>query len=242
MKSDTTLGGKLRGFPDTSWGVISRLQDSRTQGYLDGLESLCRRYWKPVYVTIRLSRARSNDDAKDLTQSFFLWLLEEKPLQGYERERGTFRGFLKVLLTRFLGGQERAATRLKRGGGRKVLPLDELVEKAWPAAPDSADPQKEFDRQWAMTVVDLALDRVRQRLRAMGRDKAIQVYESIDLCPPADRPTYARVAERLGVTDAVVRHDLSDVRAELRKEIMAELTLSCEGPEIEGEWNALFKA
>src|SRR5688572_22453356 len=105
MKStDTSLGGADARFPETASQVGT------------DPEALARAYWKPVYAYVRLAWAKSNEDAKDLTQAFFLWLLEERALDGYDPARGGFRPFLKVLLRRFVGHQDRALGALRRGG------------------------------------------------------------------------------------------------------------------------------
>ncbi len=84
---DTSLGGPHRGFPATTWGMVRQLADSSGSQRREGLEALCRRYWKPVYRYLRIGFAKSNDDAKDLTQAFFAWLLEGDVLERYRPDR-----------------------------------------------------------------------------------------------------------------------------------------------------------
>ena len=99
MKSgDTTLGGGAKAFPETSLGFAGALKKPDELS----LETLSRRYWKPVYSFIRVGWAKSNEDAKDLAQEFFLWLLEGEALKRYDVARGGFRSFLKALLRRFV--------------------------------------------------------------------------------------------------------------------------------------------
>src|SRR5690242_3501359 len=74
--SETTLGGQDRHFPETTIGFLSLLRRRTDEGRRAALEMLCARYWKPVYAYIRAGWSKSNDDAKDLTQSFFLWIQE----------------------------------------------------------------------------------------------------------------------------------------------------------------------
>lgn len=115
--SETTLGGQDRHFPETTMGFLSLLRRRTDDGRRAALEVLCSRYWKPVYAYVRAGWSKSNDDAKDLTQSFFLWIQENGALGRFEEERGGLRPYLKVLLRRFVKDKDVALHRLKRGGG-----------------------------------------------------------------------------------------------------------------------------
>src|SRR4029077_20163367 len=109
---------------ETTVGFAGGLRNPAAADYARSLDTLCARYWKPVYSYIRIAWAKSNEDAKDLTQAFFAWLLQEDALRRYEAGRGGFRAYLKVLLRRFVGHAERDLQRLKRGGGARVFSLE----------------------------------------------------------------------------------------------------------------------
>jgi RNA polymerase sigma-70 factor (ECF subfamily) len=231
---ETSIGGPAQ-FPRTSWGLISAIHDPENRDLRPVLEALALRYWKPVYRYVRLQWGRSNEDAKDVTQAFLLWLLQGDALRKYEPGRGGFRKYLKLLLGRFVSHQAEAMQRLKRGGGVRLLPLeaDALV-----ADSRTSDPAEAFDQEWLSEVVRAAVERVRGRF-AGPREIQFRAYEEYELA--AERPTYAEVAARLGVKESDVRNYLfavrEDVRAELRKEIQE--TTSSEG-ELEEEWRELF--
>ena len=215
--SDTTLGGGGKAFPETSLGFAGNADP----------ETLCRRYWKPVYSWLRVARARTNDDAKDLAQEFFLWIVEEKLLAQYRRERGGFRAWLKTLLRRFASHDDRDRARLKRGGGARVLSL----EGEAPAIDRESDPEKAFERVWFEELVAQAVARVR------GREPArFRVYEAYALV--GEPPSYAELAARLGVTVGEVEKSLHLVREEMRQEIRAALA-GADG-ELEDEWKRLL--
>jgi RNA polymerase sigma-70 factor (ECF subfamily) len=227
--SETSIGGLQKGFPQTVWGA--------------GLEALCGRYWKPVYHHIRLTWRKSNEDAKDLTQAFFLWLIDGEALKRYAPERGSFRIFLKSLLRHFVLHHEEAVHRLKRGGGVRLLdlhhadaPLENLVEV--PSAPDS---EELFDRAWMKTLLGHAVGRVQRRLETKGGGLKFRVFKEYDLSASAERPTYAELARRHGIKETDVSNYLFAVREEIRSEIRAELsetTSTADG--LEEEWNAFF--
>ena len=167
---DTSLGGEQREFPQTLWDVLCRARDSDAGVRRDGLEDLCRQYWKPVYRYVRVAWAKTNEDAKDLTQAFFLWLTEGDTLRRYKPERASFRAYLKGLMKHFVQHQEDALRRLKRGGGIRILELDgDLPLKELLSDPSNHDPETIFDSAWRSALVAGAQARVRERLQSRGR-------------------------------------------------------------------------
>lgn len=241
-EGDTSLGGAQRDLPKTNSELIGRAQDSSQGTRRAGLEELFRKYWKPIYTTIRITWAKSNEDAKDLTQAFFLWLMESGAVDRYEAERGGFRPFLKSLLRHFTYRRDEALGRLKRGGGVRLLDL-EVASLSLESPPPPSDSERVFDRAWMKEVFARALHRVRERLIAGGQEIRFRVFEEYDLCPPEQRPTYAAEAERRGITESDVRNHLfatrQDIKTEVRR-LLAEMTRSDE--ELEQEWNLLFRS
>jgi RNA polymerase sigma factor (sigma-70 family) len=234
-RSDTSLGGTQGRFPDTTGGLLSRVTSDAPRA---AIELLCSRYWKPVYRYVRIAWAKTNEDAKDLTQAFLLWLLEGGALRKYEPVRGGFRPYLKTLLQRFLVNQEESLHRLKRGGGIRILDLSAVDE----FVPDGANPEEAFDRAWLKTVLEHAIDRVRKRYETSNRATPFRVFEAYDL-EPDGTSTYADLAARFNVKESDVRNWLFAIREELRGEIRAELSrTTADERELEEEWNALFGA
>ena len=240
---DTSIGGEARRFPSTRPGW-ERFRDPAQPEYRRALEDLCRQYWKPVYYYVRLSWARSNEDAKDLTQAFFAWILEGEPLASYERERGGFRAFLKTLLARFVGHRHEADLRLKRGGGTVVVRLDDAPAlEAAVLSHRETPPSDVFDRQWLAELMKGAIHRVGAAFGAGNREIQFRVFEAHDLCDADEAPGYAEIAGRFGLRESQVRDYLATVRREVRREIRLELErLTSDPAELEEEWKALFGA
>jgi DNA-directed RNA polymerase specialized sigma24 family protein len=240
IAGDTSLGGPDRAFPKTVVDLLSGLQDPSEEARRRALGELSRRYWKPTYIYIRLTWPRPNEEAKDLAQGFFLWLLEGDRLRKYEKERSSFRTYLKLLLKHFVNRQDEAMECLKRGGGRPLLPLgaDELLPD-----PGSGDPEQLFDRAWRRDLLAGALDRVRRRYQAVGKAKQFQAFEEYDLHPGPDRPTYGELAEKMALKSTDVHNYLFAIREEIREEVRSEISRTTSTPEqFREEWNAFLEA
>jgi len=241
---DTSLGGAAVKFADTVWGMIERARDDSPTVRQAGLDELARNYWKPVYHYLRVAWAKSNEDAKDLTQAFFLWLTDRQALARYAPERGTFRTFLKALLRHFVQHHDQALDRIKRGGGRVFIPLDGEDASLSGIVPDpkALSPDDAFEKEWRNTLMAAAVERVRRRLTAEGAGVKFRVFEAYYLNGHEDdRPTYTTVASRLGVKEGELKHYLTDVREDVRNEIRAQLSQTLTQPEdFQEEWNAFF--
>jgi RNA polymerase sigma factor (sigma-70 family) len=183
------------------------------------MQELCRRYWKPVYNFIRLSWKCSIEDAKDLTQEFFREMLDSNLVGKYKPAVGRFRSYLKGAVTHFLAETHRASRRLKRGGGKVVLPLeidpeDTAQERSYPV---DIPPDEVFDREWARSLISDCVSELRDRLRAEGKEIYFEVYKVYDLTEgDAPKPTYPELAGALGLKIHDVRNYLAYARSLLR--------------------------
>lgn len=196
-------------------------------------------YWRPAYKYLRLQWRMDPDAAADATQAFFTHALEKDVLGRYDPARARFRSYLRLCLDGFAANERKAATRLKRGGGVTMVPLDFTdaegeLRRVEPAIP--ADVEDLFYREWVRALLAHAVGELRRRTEARGRGVMFQVFERYDLVDaPAERPGYAAIAEALAITPAAVTNHLAAMRRELRAivlERLRELTGS------EAEWEA----
>ena len=104
-------------FDSTHWSVVLAAGDSALAESQPALEALCRTYWEPLYAFVR-RQGYGPEDAQDLTQGFWLWLLESKHLRVADPARGRFRSFLLCRLKHFLSDDRKKARAQKRGGGQ----------------------------------------------------------------------------------------------------------------------------
>jgi DNA-directed RNA polymerase specialized sigma24 family protein len=68
-------------FDTTRWTIVVRAAQSQAPAGESALAELRLTYWHPLYMFTR-HRGHSSDDAQDLTQGFFLHLLEQRALAG----------------------------------------------------------------------------------------------------------------------------------------------------------------
>jgi len=236
------MGGPDRAFLETATDMVQGLHSPDPLRYTSAFDVFCKNYWKPAYVYIRTAWAKGNEDAKDLTQAFFLWLSENDALRKFEPDRGSLRRYLRVLLRSFMGHREAALGRLKRGGSSTLVSLDAGPAELDAALSDprSTDPEAAYDRAWRSTVLFQAIRRLGRRCVAEGRIEWYRLFENYDLMPEATRPTYRDLAARYRIDEAEVKKRLLAMRDELRAEIHAELSRYGVGDgDLESEWSFL---
>src|SRR5712664_69915 len=155
-------------FVTTHWSVVLAAQ-GESETAKDALEKLCRTYWWPLYGFVRRS-GYSPEEAQDLTQGFFALLLERRDLDVVRKEKGRLRSYLLVSLKNFLGKARRREMAVKRGEGRALVPLEELVarERADLEPADSLSADKIYERRWALTLLEQVLTRLESEYRSAG--------------------------------------------------------------------------
>lgn len=181
------------------------------------LETLCAAYWYPLYAFVRRLGYGAHD-AQDLTQEFFARLLEKEWLGGVVRERGRFRTFLVTALRRFLANEWDRARAMKRGGGCAVLSLDaDLAEARYATEPALAAPADQiYERRWALTLLDQAMQRLREEYAQHGQERAFAQLKEF-LTAERNSIPYATVAETLGMSSGAARVAVHRLRKRFRE-------------------------
>jgi RNA polymerase sigma-70 factor (ECF subfamily) len=202
---DTAIGGHRDRFPSTQ---VSLLEATASGLSSEALERVITIYWKPVYRFIRLKFHKNNEDAKDLTQGFFITALERDFFARFEPERASFRTYLRMAVERFAANEHAAANRLKRGGHIEF----EAVEEQ---AIAGESPEQVFEREWQRQLFRLAVDDLRVLSEDCDKELQFRIFEAYDLAE-GERPSYAELARRYGVPETSVTNHLAWARRMLR--------------------------
>jgi len=221
-KEMDTSGSGRRDLPTTRWSLIVGLQEGTPQTRREALGHLFERYSKPIYHYIRLKWSKTPDDARDLTEDFFVALMEGDALTRYKPDKSSFRNYLKVILRNFAADQFDAARALKKGGGVRIISFPDVLHDV---IPDSAgkDPEKALDWAWRLTLYERALENTRQWFIAEKRESQFRTFEAAVL-DGKERPTDAELAAKLGTSESSVGNHINVVRVKLREMIRTELT------------------
>jgi len=230
-------------FLTTHWSVVLAAAQDDSSAATEALERLCRAYWYPLYAYVR-RRGYNTEDAQDLTQSFFARLIEKDYLKHADRQRGKFRTFLLVSLQRFLSDDWDRTRRIKRGGGEPSIAFDALsAEERYQLEPvDAFDAGRLYDRRWATTLLERALERLAREHRSAGREAQFVELRRF-LIGDGTTASSDEVAKRLGLTVAAVRMAVSRLRERYRQALRDEILETVgSAPDAEEEYQALMAA
>jgi len=191
-------------FATTHWTVVQAAADDASPEAAKALEQLCRLYWHPLYAYLR-STGHCPQDSEDLTQAFFVHLLEKHCLTRANRHRGRFRTFLLTSLHNFIVHEWERARAEKRGGGRSFIPWDEKSPETLYqlGAASNLPPDKVFEQRWALTLFQKALARLREECASKGKEQQFEVLK-IFLTEQSGDGAYASAAAALGTTPGAV--------------------------------------
>jgi RNA polymerase sigma-70 factor (ECF subfamily) len=230
-------------FTTTHWSAVLQAGQGNSPGADAALSRLCQTYWYPLYVFVR-RKGQNPEDAQDLVQGFFARLLEKNYLRGADPEKGKFRSFLIVALKRYMAKEWDRANRLKRGGGAKVLSLnEENTEFRYRAEPaDALTPEKAYERHWAMTLLDQVLARLEAESAADGKAELFAELKGV-LSGEKGFGSYEKIAEKLGMSQGAIRVAVHRLRQRYRELLRLEIANTVSSPEeIEEELRHVFAA
>jgi len=225
-------GGAQNGaaaFTTTHWSVVLSAQ-GESPAAQEALEKLCRIYWWPLYGFVR-RQGYSPEEAQDLTQGFFALLLERKDLDAVRREKGRLRSYLLVSLKNFLAKARRRELAVKRGEGRALVPLDELLtrERADLEPTDSLTADRIFERRWALTLLEQVLTRLEREYQSAGNAKLFDCLKEFLSGEPGQRPQ-AEAAAELGMTENALKQALHRLRQRYRQLLRDEIAQTVAAP------------
>jgi len=222
------LSGMSGAFPRTLHSAIEALRSAAVEERRIAMGRIIDLYWMPVYKYLRLRWHKERPEAEDLTQGFFLIALEQEFLANFDAGKARFRTFLRVCLDRYVGKEEAAASRQKRGGDLQHMSLDfdfaesEIAELPQAHAPA---PDQLLEREWMRSLFVHCVELLRHQCETTGKSKQFAIFERYDLeaLDGETRITYRELAESFHVSEETVTNYLSAMRRDFRRIVLAEI-------------------
>jgi RNA polymerase sigma factor (sigma-70 family) len=232
-------------FRTTCWSAVLLSAQSQATGSDIAREELCRLYWYPLYTFVR-RRGNSPEDAKDLTQGFFLSLFDRKALDQVTPLKGKFRSFLLASLKNYLSVEFHRENTIKRGGTFEFVPLDfEGGDDRYSYVPsDVLTPEKVYDARWAITLLDMAMNQLRAEYASRGKSAIFDALKLfLDFGNSDGLPTYEAVAEKLKIGQGAVKTHIYRLRKRHSQILREVVSRTVTGPEeVDDEIRALCEA
>jgi RNA polymerase sigma-70 factor (ECF subfamily) len=228
-----TLPGSPQ-FPTTRWTLVVAAGDPRPKNARSALVSLCENYWYPLYAYLR-RRGYSADQAQDLTQEFFVRMLEGRYLDRADPEKGRFRSFILTSLKFFVADEGDRDRAQKRGGGT-IEPLEfSSGEERYQREPTHDEtPERIFERRWALSVIDRVVEKLREEFVHHGRTEHFEQLK-VFLLGQSDAP-YAALAHEMNTSEGALKVAIHRLRKRYRELFRQEIADTVADPaEVESE-------
>lgn len=233
--------GPSSSFHTTRWTQVVAARGSTPEAK-QALRELCETYYGPVELFVRRYRSGA-DDTRDLTHEFFAKLLEGGSLGNADRTRGRFRSYLLGAVKHFLSDRQDRDQALKRGGGQTPQSLNQSVHEDEPliiADPRGLPPDAYFDRQWALAVVEQAINTLRTEAESNGELARFEVLQRW-LVTPSGHDTAIEAARSLSLSDGAFKVAVHRLRKRFRHVVVDRIATTVDDPiEVQDELNHLI--
>ena len=208
-------------FASTHWSVVAAAAESQAPGGAEALERLCTAYWYPLYAFLR-RKGSSPEEAEDLTQSFFAErVVTRRALQDLSPGKGKFRTWLLACLNNHVAHERQKEAAQKRGGHIVHVPLElpDLgeAEGRYQAEPfHNLNPEKLYERAWALALLDQAHEELKVAYQRSGRGDLFNALRGFLPGGNSSQP-HAEVARQLGKSEDAVKMAISRFRQDFGK-------------------------
>src|SRR5215471_4817556 len=221
-------------FPPTRRSVIEAAGSIDREERERALETLCAGYWRPIYKYIRLRWNRPAEEAQDLTQGFFVEVLNRKLLEKFDAKKARLRTYLRVCVDSFVSNEDKAGRRQKRGGNVPHVALDfaaaeeelggAVMDPAAIPSPESLE--QFFEKEWLRSLFSLAVEELREFCDARGRGRTFRLFEAYDL-EGHEKISYEQLAKDYAIAVTDVTNALAWARREFRRIALERLRELC---------------
>ena len=218
-------------FQTTQWTRVLAARNDSPNGK-EALKVLCEVYYEPVSLFI--TRFQGNvatetfETAQDLTHAFFAQLLEGRSIVNVDRAKGRFRSYLLGAVKHFLLDHRDRENSQRRGGDRKLHSLDIASTDDSNTSPIQLfDPagfpsDAYFDRQWAIALIDRAMQSLKQQTVA---EKDLRRFELLTrwLVVPGEDTSVIEASTQLNMSESAFRVAIHRFRKEFRRAVESQV-------------------
>ena len=221
-------------FPTTRWTLLAEATLNGDPAGQAALTRMCEAYRRPIEDFLG-SRGCKPQEIDDLVQDFFLRWLKSRAWKRADKDRGRFRNFVLGGVMHVLAKHHSHVQTQKRGGGVEADSLDAMTEAGIEAPCPDSEFVMEFDRRWAVSLVENTLAAVAEDEQERGKTAEFAVLRHF--LPGAEEMiSLEEAVARLGTNLNVVKVTVHRLRARFRERLRAEVARTVSAPhEIEEE-------
>jgi RNA polymerase sigma factor (sigma-70 family) len=231
-------------FQTTHWTMVLRAGETQSDSSAQkALSNFCEAYWPPLYAFVR-HRGHASAEAQDLVQGFFAHVLEQNTLSRADREKGKLRTFLLGSFQNYLFNEYDRARTLKRGGGKQILSIDELLPEAEASMMQTMhlSDSAAYDLVWASNIVKRAWQQLESAFEVEGKKEWLEVLRPFVAGGSKTPLNQEEAAAKLGVPIATLRTWLSRLRQRYREALRSEVASTVSDPaEVDQELHYLYQ-
>lgn len=226
--------------PHTPWTQLIRSRGGDTVAQ-EALGQIVGLYWRPIHVCVQ-KRGFDEHDAEDITQEFLSNIVQKGHFDRIDPSKGKLRTYLLTALNHHLANVWRDRKTQRRGSGAAHVSLDaEPEEDSAPLLiPDLRTPDDEFDREWALTLLDNVMKELHQDYAAQGKGEVFEVI-SPALSMGDGQTDATAMGERLGMNAGAVRVALHRMKLRYRNLLYRQVAATVESEDqVEGEIRSMI--
>ena len=207
--------GRVRiSLPITQWSAISRARGGDDSGAIAGLRMLAVNYWHPLYLYLR-KRGEDHEDASDSVQGFLsLFSAAAFSVMSIAKGVSSAPTFSDRLNSGAPGNKRAREQRSVEGISftcRSMASSSRLNRCSCSETTAETSPEAAFDQQWAIDMIERAVDSLREGYRKRGREDWFDTLRAA-LPGSGQLPAYAELASQLDASDGAIKKAVFDLR------------------------------
>lgn len=209
------------GFPSTAWSAVQGAQHISEKEREQAMTRLISVYWRPLYWTLRIDWKVSHEEAKDLTQEYLTVFIEQDLVESVTREKGRFRAYVKATLKHFMLNHRRSQNSLKRGGGRRIIPLENLDVNA---AEIKDSTKGHFERELMCSILNNSLNDLKELYAKKNKVDLFHLFQAYYLQKDSKGGLcYQDLEKRFSLNNNQVKNRLAELRTNFRQIVLSYL-------------------